>query len=107
MSKADYSDGISQFISMMPELSLDLPEIHKYLFNFIIKPLVLKGMMTIKFLRFDRELPKLEEDDYVFDNTDFHFRLIAMILDFEYQKKNQKSDLDEFIKICNWSKTFK
>lgn len=107
MGKADYSDGCSRFISMMPELSLDLPEIHKYLFNYVIRPLVNKQMMTLRFLKFDRELPKPEDpDDYVFDNTDFHFRLIALILNNEYSRNKSKSDLDEFIKKDNWTKIF-
>jgi len=56
-------------------------------------------MMTLKFLKFDRELPKPEDpDDYVFENTDFHFRLISLILNYEYSKTKNKSDLDEFIK---------
>jgi len=64
-------------------------------------------MMTLRFLKFDRDLPKPEDpEDYVFDNTDFHFRLIALILSFEYSKTEKKSDLDDLIEKAGWNKIF-
>ena len=90
----------------MPELALDLPELHKYLFNHVIKPLVDQNMMSLKFVRFDKELPKPEDpDEYVFDSTDYSFRLLALIINNEITKNS--SGLDEFIKSNNYSKIFK
>jgi hypothetical protein len=107
LAKPDFSDGISKFISYMPEFSLDVPELHKYLYNFVIHPMIEQNLMSIKFLKFDRELPKPEdpEDDVCFDSSDYVFRLIALILKSEYAKA--PAGIDEFVKSNGFTKIFK
>ena len=106
MSKPDLSDGISKFISFMPELSLDLPDLHKYIFNIVIKPLVDSNMMNLKFLRFDYPLPKPEDpDDVVFDASDYAFRLLALICSDDMSKN--PNGLNDFVKSLGFAKIFK
>ena len=63
-------------------------------------------MMSMKFVRFDKELPKPEDpDDFVFDASDYSFRLLALIIKSEITKN--ESGLDEFIKTLGYSKIFK
>jgi hypothetical protein len=40
LGKANFSEGISTFISMMPELALDSPLLHQLLWKNVMKPLV-------------------------------------------------------------------
>ena len=42
MRPADFSSSISRFIQLMPELALDVPQIHEYLFKYVIVPLLQK-----------------------------------------------------------------
>lgn len=80
MSKNDFCSGVSKFISLMPELSLDVPDIHKYLFQYVIHPLMNQDMLDINMVRFDLQ-PKTDElDEIMFEQTDYHFRLIALIM---------------------------
>jgi len=78
LGKADFSDGISSFISLMPELALDSPMLHQLLWKNVMKPLVSDSCMQLKFVKFDADIPKkegeeAEEDDYVFDASDYTY----------------------------------
>lgn len=42
MQNKDFSEGISKFVEFMPEIVLDLPQIHTYLWKYVIKPLLAK-----------------------------------------------------------------
>lgn len=42
MQNKDFSEGISKFVQFMPEIVLDLPQIHTYLWKYVIKPLLAK-----------------------------------------------------------------
>lgn len=106
MNKPDFSDGISRFISFMPELSLDLPDLHKYVFNIVIKPLVDSNMMNLKYLRFDNPLPKPEDpDDVIFDASDYALRLLALIISDDMTKN--PNGMNDFVKNLAYAKVIK
>ena len=52
--------------------------------------------MQLKFVKWDVELPKLEEDDYVFDASDYLFKLLGLIFS-DHLTNEPKSSLDKFI----------
>ena len=82
----NYSEGISKFLQNMPELCLDVPLIHSYAWKYVIKPLVLKKSMDLKYLKIDiedKDKPKVEDDDDIlFESSDPLFKVVAHILVF-------------------------
>jgi len=95
--KNDFSDGISRFIQFLPELVIDVPLISKYLFTFVIKPLMDNNMLDLRYIKWSMEPEKKgdDEDDIVFDGSDSYFKLMAYIL------------LDQFKKCTSWKDTVK
>lgn len=81
----------------MPEIVLDLPQIHSYLFKFVIKPLSAKGnLLKVKFIQWSadpKDKPAAGEDeDYVFDQTNCYYQLMALILqDYKNDKTVEHS----------------
>lgn len=67
----DFSDGLSKFVQFMPEIVLDLPQIHSYLFKYVIKPLLKRSMLKMRFVQWSidpKDAPtEVDPDDYVFD----------------------------------------
>lgn len=62
--------------------------------------------MNIRFLRFDQSPTKTEDpDDYVFDASDYAFRLMALIMKSEITKN--PNGLDDFVKLNGFTKLFK
>jgi hypothetical protein len=55
----------------MPEIVLDLPQIHSYAFKYVIKPLLKKQMLKMRFVQWSvdpKDKPaEVDPDDYVFD----------------------------------------
>ena len=82
----------------MPELVLDLPQIHKYAWKFVIHPLIQKKQMDLKFIKWDADekAKTVDEDDIVFDNSDPAFKLMAHILVF------QKANMGGWSKAVEW-----
>lgn len=39
IKKQDINKGLSRFSDLLPELVLDCPQIHKYLMDYVIRPL--------------------------------------------------------------------
>lgn len=78
----------------MPELVLDVPQIHKLAFTHVIKPLIDKGWIQPKFIHWTeskKDKPKEEEeDDIVFDSSDCFFQLMALML-VDYKSKENHS----------------
>jgi len=67
----DFSDGLSKFVQFMPEIVLDLPQIHSYVFKYVIKPLLKRSMLKMRFVQWSidpKDAPtEVDPDDYVFD----------------------------------------
>jgi long-subunit acyl-CoA synthetase (AMP-forming) len=73
-SNRDFGEGISKFVQFMPEIVLDVPQVHQYLFKNVIDPLNRKGLLKLKFIKWTAE-PKEkpaadDDDDIVFDASD-------------------------------------
>ena len=90
---ADFSSSVSRFIQLMPELALDVPQIHEYLFKYVIVPLLTRKQMDLKFVQFDLPKPKTEEEDdddeFGFDSSNSMFLLLTYLI--KYQKDQTKS----------------
>ena len=77
----DFNEGISKVIQNMPELVLDCPQIHEYLWLFIMQPLMKSSMLTLNNIKWVDNDPKpVDDDDIVFDAADPLFKLTALIL---------------------------
>jgi hypothetical protein len=81
----------------MSEISLDYPDIHKYIWNIVIKPLTEASLMTLKFVKFEVPLPNTDDpDDYTDDASDYILRLLALILSDELDKnQNAIADIEK------------
>lgn len=58
--------------------------------------------MQLKFIKWDAEIPKssdepVDEDDYVFDASDYMYRLMALALSDELTN-NPKANLEQYVK---------
>lgn len=83
----------------MAEISLDYPDIHKYIWKIVIKPLTEAGLFSLKFVRFEVPPPNPDDpDDYVFDASDYILRLLALILSDEINKTQKGFTLEEYEK---------
>lgn len=82
LQSKDFSEGVSKFVQFMPEIVLDLPQIHAYCFKHVIKPLVRRQCLKMRFVEWtSKEKPaEVDPDDYVFDSTDSYYKLMALIL---------------------------
>ena len=79
----DFSEGIARVITLMPELAMDFPKIHTYLFKYVILPLLERDILKLESIKWNEVIKKDEpddDDDIVFDNTDPQFKLLAHIL---------------------------
>jgi hypothetical protein len=99
MQNKDFSEGISKFVQYMPEIVLDLPQIHSYVWKYVIKPLYTKGALKLRFIQWTadpKDKPAVEnEDDYVFDQTNSYYQLMALILqDFKKDSSVEHSWID-------------
>lgn len=95
----DFSEGLSKFVQFMPEIVLDLPQIHAYAWKYVIKPLYRKGYLKLRFIQWSidpKDKPAVEnEDDYVFDQTNSYYQLMALILqDYRHDPTLERSWAD-------------
>lgn len=66
-----------------------------------MKPLVSGQKMQLKFVKWDSEIPKstepdAEEEEYVFDASDYTFKLLGLVLSDELTT-NPQSDLKKYV----------
>jgi hypothetical protein len=79
--------------------------IHKYAFTYLIRPLIDKGKLQLKYLKWvppDKKEDAKEEgddDDVDIDNSDSQFKLIALLLQDNLTSK--KPNLQDFLKSNN------
>ena len=67
----------------MPEMALDVPQIHEYPFKFVIRPLITKKQMDLKYIEWvSKKVAKKEddEDEFSFDNSNNLFLLLGHLL---------------------------
>ena len=65
--------------------------------------------MQLKYVKWDAEIPKSaepEEDDYVFDASDYMFKLLALVLD-EFLTNDPNGDLNKYIASLSVEKVIK
>jgi hypothetical protein len=67
----------------MPEMALDVPQIHEYLFKYVIMPLITKKQKDLKYIEWvSKKVAKKEddEDEFSFDNSNNLFLLLGLLL---------------------------
>lgn len=103
LKQRDINQGLSRFSDLLPELVLDCPQIHKYLMNFLIKPLREKNIVSYQHIswKFEKIKKEDDEDDIQFGTEPF-FKLLALIL--VDMKRNQMSwkDICKNFDKFNW-----
>lgn len=59
----------------MPEIVLDLPQIHAYCFKHVIKPLIRRQVLKMRFVEWtSKEKPaEVDPEEYVFDQTNSYY----------------------------------
>mmetsp|Transcript_13293 Transcript_13293/g.22561 ORF Transcript_13293/g.22561 Transcript_13293/m.22561 type:complete len:173 (+) Transcript_13293:2541-3059(+) len=93
----DYTEGIARIIAIFPDLSLDFPNLHRYLIDLVIYPLVAaKGIKNVTSLiitmnRKDviTEEEEDDEDDIQIDSTDLWFKFVALLVIRDSQKQKK------------------
>ena len=81
----DFEDGISKMSEILPDLACDLPQIHRYMWDMVLSPLVSKEIIHLSKITWtcpDDIKPKEEEadeDDFFFGTEPF-FKLLALVL---------------------------
>jgi len=88
----------------MPEMALDIPQIHDYLLKHVMKPLLVKRQFDLKFIEWvKKEQPKEkkaeESDDIDFDSSNNLFMLLANLI--LYQKELNPNSWEEVISWFN------
>lgn len=107
-SSKDYSDGISKLLQNFGEHSMDLPLIHKYTFNALIKPLVEKKAIQLKYLKWvppdkseeQKKAEEGEEDIDDFNSSDSQFKLMALVMNDHLVSK--RGSLSEFFEASGF-----
>ena len=98
----DFSEGVSRIITLFPDIALDVPQIHIYLYSYIIKPLVDAKVMEMKGLNFRLKRKDViqeeegDDEDIDFDNSDCLFKFIATILVEDMKKMNKGTLVKSF-----------
>ena len=65
--------------------------------------------MQLKFVKWDTEIPKSaepDEDEYVFDASDYMYRLLALVLD-DFLTSDPTGDLNKYIASLSVEKVIK
>jgi hypothetical protein len=89
--KRDFAEGISRIISLFPDLSLDYPQLHLYLFKYVITPLLEKKLIEMRMLNFSipkKDVVEEEDEEVVLDNSDCLFKFLALLLIDDSKKQN-------------------
>lgn len=107
----DFGEGISKFVQFMPEIVLDVPQIHQYLSKHVIDPLNRKGQLKMRFIKWvadAKDKPVVEdEEDMMFDESNAMYKLMALILIDQKNGDKAPSSWDEVFKFfddCKWGK---
>lgn len=93
----------------MPELVIDVPLISKYLYTYVIKPLMTINQLDLKFIRWSIEPEKKDpedEDDILFDGTDSYFKLMAYIL-VDHSNSGSWKETVSYYNENNWNQVSK
>ena len=100
-SPRDIQDGLSRIITLFPDLALDYPQLHQYLYTYVILPIEDCGYKVIQSLNFRIEKKDVveptegdDEDDVDFNGSDCLFKFLATIL-----VNYGNADLEENIKL--------
>lgn len=85
---------------------MDVPQIHKYLFHAVIKPLIQSKSIQLQYLKWippekDKTEEKKEEgdeDDDIddFDSSDSQFKLMALLMD-DHLQNSKEPNLQKFM----------
>lgn len=105
LKSKDINQGLSRFSDLLAELVLDCPQIHKYLMDFLIKPLREKNIVQYKFITWKFEKPKKEDDDedIVFGTNPFYKLLAHIMVDMKDNMQMSWTDISQsYDRTWNW-----
>ena len=71
LQKSDFNKGLSRFTEKIAEVALDVPQVHVYLFNHVIKPLRDKGIISYKFVTWRIDPKEKEKEKKTDDEEEF------------------------------------
>ena len=96
-TKRDFSEGISRIITIFPDLCLDYPQLHHYLYTFVVVPLLEAESLEMRQLNF--RMPKADvvqeepdEDDVEFNNSDCLFKFLGLLLVGDFKGEKSKGN---------------
>jgi len=102
---SDINHGLSRFSDQLPELVLDCPQIHKYLMDYVIRPLREKNIVQYKHIswKFQKTKKDEDEDDDIIFGTNPFFKLVALILVDMLQNGTNKNQIGQDLdKQLHW-----
>ena len=107
LSNANFNNGMSRMADILPDLALDLPAVHKYLFQYVIEPLRAANILDwskINWVTPEDKSKAAEDDDEEYEcGPDPFFKLLALILADHW--KSSPGTLADFYKP--WEKVVK
>ena len=71
LANKDFSKGLSRFTEKIAEVALDVPQVHIYLFNHVIKPLREKAIISYKFVTWRIDPKEKEKEKKADDEEEF------------------------------------
>jgi len=92
VNKQGILEGISSFIAFMPEQSLDQPQVHSHLWNYVLRPLISNGVLQLKDIKWDKKIAAADADaddeEVLFDAPNCSYRLLGLILAHHLNQSN-------------------
>jgi hypothetical protein len=100
LTNVHFNGGLSRMGDILPDLALDLPAVHKYLYKHVVEPLMAANIIDWKKISWitpedKSKAVEVDEDDIEF-GTDPFFKFIALILSEQWKK--QADSVTEFYK---------
>ena len=63
---------------------MDQPQVHTYLWKYVLSPLVQQGLISLKQIKWDKKIPAadadLDDEEALFDSSNYSLRLLGLIL---------------------------
>lgn len=85
-----FNGGISRMADILPDLALDLPAVHKFLYKYVVEPLLAANILDWKKINFvtpeDKSKKVEDDDDDIEFGTDPFFKFVALILAEQWKK---------------------
>lgn len=96
-----FNGAISRMADILPDLALDLPAVHSYLYKYVVEPLLAEKILDWKKISWvtpedkSKQAAEDDDDDIVF-GTDPFFKFVGLILAEQWKKS--PDSLNDFYK---------